>query len=348
MRRRLRIILLTLAACAGAGAVGGAAVVGLGLYNVSASAGHLPGVSWLLHSAFRASVRLRAPAAEEVPDLSDPARAALGAGHYATACAPCHGGPDAAAMATVRHMVPEPPPVAAAVAQWQPRHLHWIVENGVKMTGMPAWPAEERGDEVWAVVAWAEALKRGEAPPLPQTAQGTAPGAGPEARAGYCLACHGAPGGGVPRLDIQEPAVLAAAMRDYRSGTRQSGIMAQAMSFVPPEQDAALAGLLAGTGPERLPRPAPPPEGAGALATRGTRDVPACTACHGPDAEGDRPGRFPALAGQDATFLATELRLWRDGVRKGSPLMRAAARRLTEAQITALAAWYAAREPAAE
>jgi hypothetical protein len=137
----MRRTLLILAALAVAGLAAAVSIVSLGLYNVSARAGHLPGVSWVLHTTFRNAVRLRAPAEDEVPDLSDPALIALGAGHYATACAPCHAGPDDSRTATMRAMLPVPPPIREAVAGWQPSHLHWIVENGVKMTGMPGWPA---------------------------------------------------------------------------------------------------------------------------------------------------------------------------------------------------------------
>ena len=57
----MRAVLLTLAVLAGLGLTGAAAVVTFGLYNVSAQVGHLPGVSWVLHTTFRNSVALRAP-----------------------------------------------------------------------------------------------------------------------------------------------------------------------------------------------------------------------------------------------------------------------------------------------
>ena len=98
----MRRMIQTLAALALLGLLGAAAVVGLGLYNVSAQVGHMPGVSWVLHTTFRNSVKLRATSMEAAPDLSDPDLVALGAGHYATACAPCHASPgtDRSAAAT--------------------------------------------------------------------------------------------------------------------------------------------------------------------------------------------------------------------------------------------------------
>lgn len=332
----------TLAVLAALGAVGGAAVVGLGLYNVSAKVGHYPGVSWVLHTTFKQSVRLRAERPEVMPDLSDPDLIALGARHYATACAPCHSTPGAARTATMRAMVPEPPHIEEAVAHWAPHEMHWIVFNGIKMSGMPAWPAEERPEEVWPVVAYLDAVKSGLTGE--QQARLTAPGDGdgPDGAA-YCNGCHGGIGARVPRLDILGAKYVADTLRDYRTGTRASGIMEQAATVIPEEAVAELAayyggmtssGAASGTGDARGEE----------LATRGTDDVPACSACHGPNAT-EENARFPSLSGQDRGFLVTQLRLWRDGTRGGSELMEKAALDLTDAEIAALADWFSGLTP---
>ena len=341
----MRCVLLTLAALALLGLVAAVSVVGLGLYNVSALAGHLPGVSWMLHTTFRNSVTLRAAATEDMPDLSDPDLIALGAGHYATACAPCHAEPDRHRTATMRAMLPRPPGIRDAVADWNPAELHWIVENGVKMTGMPGWPTGGRADEVWAVVAYLEAVRQRKVPQLP-TPEGDDNTGPPEA--GYCRTCHGGVSHHVPRLDIQQPDYLTEALRDYLTGERPSGIMQQAVTQVPPEALPELAEYFA-TAHEPTAKPAessPPdfPSEGKALATRGTREVPACTACHGPGATLAQT-RSPALAGQNRAFLENQLRLWRDGIRQGSAKMSAAARALTDKDIAVLAEWYASLEP---
>ena len=328
----MRQVLLTLAVLAGLGLSGAVAVVGLGLYNVSAQVGHLPGVSWVLHTTFRNSVKLRAPSMEEAPDLQDPDLIALGAGHFATACAPCHATPDSRRSATMRAMVPAPPRIRDAIKHWQPNHLHWIVENGVKMSGMPAWPATGRGDEVWAVVAYLEALRSDARPEAPATVPETEPQR-------YCATCHGPVDGPVPRLDIQTPAYLEAQLQAYLSGARPSGIMAQAVSLVPRDSLSELARHFA----ETPDRPAPPDldlqavsEGE-ALAQRGTRDVPACLSCH------QNGRRGPSLDGQHRAYLATQLQLWRDGVLDHDRVMHAAAHDLSDADIHALSAYFAGR-----
>ena len=69
---------------------------------------------------------------------------------------------------------------------------------------------------------------------------------------------------------------------------------------------------------------------------------------HGPWPEPlDR--RFPSIAGQYEPYLKTQLTLWRDSQRGGGAaagLMHQAARNLTDQDVDALAAYYAALAPA--
>ena len=330
----MRAVLLTLAALAALGLTGAVAVVWLGLYNVSAVTGHLPGVSWVLHTTFRNSVWLRAPSEETVPELDDKDLIALGAGHYATACVPCHGAPGQEASATMRAMVPAPPHIDEAVAHWEPNELFWIVENGVKMTGMPAWPVGGRDDEVWAVVAYLVSVQEEAAPEL----------AGEDEPEEYCASCHGRVGGQVPRLDILQAEYLEAQLQAYLSGKRPSGIMAQAVTSVPEARLAELARHFAETADEAGDEDVADAELASkgeALAREGTRDVPTCLACHGEREDGERKG--PVLDGQRRGFMEVQLTLWRDGVLEHDPLMRAATRDLSDAEIAALAAYFADR-----
>lgn len=342
-----RTILRMAAALAVAGALFGGAVVTFGLYNVSAKVGHLPGVSWVLNTTFKNAVRLRA-GAEPPEDLSSPGMVALGAGHFDTACKVCHAAPGEERSATTLAMVPQPPHITDAVEDWESDEFHWVVHQGVKMSGMPGWPAE-REDDVWPVVAFLEAVRDMDGAEYERLT----------ARPGdsYCAMCHGEEGVSdnpqVPRLDILSETYIANSLRAYAAGSRDSGIMSQAMSQVP---EAAIPGIA------RSMASAAPGEAGGAgqaeddlvragraLATEGgTREVPACRACHGPWPERLNPA-FPALAGQYAPYLGQQLRLWRDANRGGSAaaeLMHHAARNLTEAEIEALAAYYSALAPA--
>ena len=72
--------------------------------------------------------------------------------------------------------------------------------------------------------------------------------------------------------------------------------------------------------------------------------MPACIGCHGPS-EKPRNPYYPRLNGQYADYLEQQLKLFRQGVRGGGEyehLMRDVAANLTDQQIKALAAYYAA------
>ncbi|WP_126977017.1 c-type cytochrome [Frigidibacter oleivorans] len=351
-------LLRTLVAIAVLAGLVGAAVVFFGLYNTSARSGHWQATNWVLHTTFRNSVRLRAPKAADAPPLTGD-MAELGARHYDTACRMCHAAPGAEASATIERMVPVPPPVARAVAHWEPPQLHWIVHEGVKMSGMPGWPAE-RADEVWAVVAFLDRVPgMTEADYAALTARpGPPPETAEEAAFAYCASCHGTEGrpgnAAIPRLDILGADYLARAVEDYRSGRRPSGIMQQALSVVPEEVLPAVLARFAAVPPVgAAAEPGPGADRGAALARAetGNPEVPACVACHGPVPEGlpAPPPGVPRIAGQSPDYLESQLRLWRDGWRGGGPragLMRQAAQGLNDDQIADLADWFASLDPA--
>jgi hypothetical protein len=70
----------------------------------------------------------------------------------------CHGGPGVERGKWVDGMTPTPPYLLDAARVWSRRDLYWIVGNGVKMTGMPAWRATRPDAEVWDVVGFLEVL----------------------------------------------------------------------------------------------------------------------------------------------------------------------------------------------
>lgn len=352
-----RSVGLTVAVLAVLAILAGAATVAFGLYNVSARLGHITGVGWLLHTTFRNSVDLYTDETREVPDtLGHPGMIALGARHYEAACRTCHAAPGAMRTATARALLPAPPHLEDAVRHWTPREFHWIVHEGVKMSGMPGWPVA-REEEVWPIVAFLLAVRDGMSPfdyeDLTRLQRDDPNGIG------LCRSCHGEDGARpnpfVPRLDIQSESYIATALRAYRDGTRKSGIMQHAASAVPETVLTRAAAEYGKAAPDVAQTPAP----LSALAREG-RDLayanpgnaakgpPACRACHGPWAEPLSP-LFPSLAGQHEPYLATQLRLWRKEMRGGGPaeeLMHEAARGLTDAEIDALAAYYAALPPA--
>ncbi len=352
----MKRVLQTLAVLALMGLLGGAAVVFGGLYNVSSRVGHFPGVPWILHTTFNNSVQSRAPRESAVPDLDAPGMFALGAKHFDGGCKVCHAAPGQERWAIPTVMVPQPPHIRNAVEGWEANELHWIVDEGVKMSGVPYWPAT-RTDDMWPVIAFLKAVPEMTANDYADLTDPVIVPEGAPRSLSYCATCHGIDGRSgnplIPRLDIQPQAYLEQALLAYADGARDSGIMHVAATIVTPTdlmelaawfgaQEATNSPLTDGTSRDLIAQ-------GEALAMQGTQDVPACTACHGPKA-GPRAKDYPRLAGQSAVFLKDQLHLWRDGARGGGTkanLMTKAAQDLSDSDIVALSTWFAA-QPAAD
>jgi len=77
------------------------------------------------------------------------------------------------------------------------------------------------------------------------------------------------------------------------------------------------------------------------------RKVAACSGCHSPTGKGNAPGGFPALAGQHADYIATQLTMFRKGYEDpagrtndgDSKIMRTTAFELSDLEIKAVASY---------
>ena len=347
---------------------GGVAVLGLagillawsGLYNVAASRGHWAIVEWFLAFGMQNSVELRAMSIK-APPLDSPDLIRLGAGHFHSGCAFCHGAPGLAVSPTAQHMLPSPPHLPTSMRPWSAEELFWIIKHGIKYTGMPGWVALEREDEIWAVVAFLTQIAKTDAQTyrnlalasveLPgQTGKELATVESNQQAAGACARCHGAEGAGpmsalVPVLHGQPRAFLIRSLKEYAEGSRRSGIM-QPLAAELGEQDIRrlaeyYARLTSPASQDTVKAESSLVARGAALATKGDagNGVPACSACH------DESGlnEYPRLAGQSAAYMAGQLALWRAGhhtATGASAIMAPIARRLSDEDIAAVTGYY--------
>lgn len=267
-------------------------------------------------------------------------------------------------------MTPAPPKLEDRIEEWKAEELFWIVKHGVKFTGMPAWPAQNRDDEIWSMVAFLEALPEMDASTYRALAFGDTSTSDPQARTLSaqsrsalvdCVRCHGQDGlgsttGAFPRLDIQSGHYLREALFAYASANRSSGIMEHAVSGLTEEDLDALAEYYGSRPIAQLPSTSADQ----ALLRRGEEiailgipdeDVAACSGCHDETLTGNRV-MFPRLAGQYRIYLEQQLRLFanEEETRGGgmfAHLMAQASHDLSESDIKAVAAWYATQAPIA-
>lgn len=349
----LRTLAFAVALVVVAQAVGGFLLAWSGLYNVAASRDHWPITRKFLEFGLRNSIETHSLGIK-APNLDDPDLIRLGAGHFAGACATCHGAPGEPALPTLRRMLPSPPPLHEAVRRWGDAELFWIVRNGLKYTGMPAFIQPRRDDEVWAVVAYLRRLPDLDAERNRELADLRR--AAPPGVPSSCLGCHGAARSSpisrlVPKLEGLSASYIEFSLRSYRSGARPSGVMQQ---FAGPLDDATIGRIAAYYA--ALPRAVTASAAAAAddiergraIAERGlpAEGIPPCLICH----EARARDIFPRLPGQHARYIVNQLELWQKGLRQDTALgqiMAPIARRLTPEQMRSVAAFLETLVPTA-
>lgn len=330
-----------LGAALGAGAL---MIAWSGLYNVAASRDHWLITRKFLEFGLRNSIETQSLGIK-APPLDDADLVRLGAGHFAMGCAGCHGAPGDAGLPVFQRMLPVPPPLTEAVRHWSDAELFWIVQNGLKYTGMPAWIAPRRADEIWAVVAYLRRLPRLGADEYRQLANLDVAAGSADVPA-LCVRCHGDAASEpisarVPRLAGLSASYIVFSLRSYRAGTRSSGIMQAAAGPLDDESIRRIAAYYAAL-PRARRATAPPAE-----IERGRRiaehgipadGIPPCLTCHG----GRARENFPRLAGQHAAYMVGQLELWRQGLRRDTApgqIMAPIAQRLTPEQTRSVAAY---------
>lgn len=169
-----------------------------------------------------------------------------------------------------------------------------------------------------------------------------------------CVSCHGLDGAGnpqagFPRLAGLDAVYMARQIQAYRIGSRNNPIMMPIAKALTPAEADAVAAYYAGLPPPKVPAP----QADAALLKEGEqlaqvgnwdKNIPACVSCHGPGG-GGAGAVFPALAGQHASYTVAQLQAWRSGTRSSDPiqLMKVVAERMSDREIQAAAAYFAAQ-----
>ena len=157
--RTLRTIvtLLMLPALAALGA-GLAVAAGLVDFSASKPPGRLE--ERLATFALDRSIERRAPKGAN-PLARSPEAAAAGLALFRTHCVACHGAPGVDPTEAGASLNPPAPGLTLARVQARSDgELRWIVSNGIRMTGMPAFGASRNDEELWQLVAAIRRLPR--------------------------------------------------------------------------------------------------------------------------------------------------------------------------------------------
>ena len=338
-------------------------VAASGIMPIKASSGHWVITAWLLEFSKQRSVSAHTLGVK-APPLDDPRMVVAGGAYYEIGCRPCHGSPELRQPRIAARMTPPPIYLPPRIAKWEAEELFYMIKHGIKFTGMPAWPAPGRDDEVWTIVAFLKRLPQLEAAEYARVTRGesTDDGIDPPLRAlepksaatrravaENCSRCHGADGmgrdGASPVIAGQKATYIVATLDAYGRGRRHSGMMEPIAAGLSARTISELGDFYAGLAP------ASRSGGSSAAIARGRaialgglpqKKVPPCAECHGPGGHRRNP-IYPDLAGQHADYLIAQLRLFKTGQRGGTHyahLMQHVAPHLSEGQMRDVAAYY--------
>ena len=162
-----------------------------------------------------------------------------------------------------------------------------------------------------------------------------------------CVACHGIDGNSAnpewPSIAGQHESYVARQLRAFRAGERQNPLMSPMAAGLSDEDFADLAAFYSSQ-TARGGEAEPSKLKLGQRIYRAgnmEEQTMACAACHGPTGRGNPLASYPAIQGQHATYVATQLRAYKSGARTNDPnqMMRSVAVRLSDAEIDAVASY---------
>lgn len=165
-----------------------------------------------------------------------------------------------------------------------------------------------------------------------------------------CASCHGAKGegnaaAGFPRLAGLPSPYLLSQLDHFANGSRENAVMTPIGKQLTAAERQSVAdyygslpsarGVAVGNEETLKQRD----KGAWLMVRgRWEDNLPACVQCHGPGGDG-AGAAFPALAGQPAAYIASQLQAFKNGARPGGPLnlMAVIAKKLSDNDIDAVA-----------
>jgi cytochrome c553 len=175
-------------------------------------------------------------------------------------------------------------------------------------------------------------------------------------KAAVCFACHGPNGNSAnpawPTLAGQSALYVAQQLRLFRAHVRDNSVMTPLAASLSDADIDDLAVFFAAQTPTGLEADPSYWKLGQTLYLRGdqSRDIPACTACHGPIGRGNLAGGYPALRAQQSVYTMKQLNDYAQGTRysgataqnHASPngyIMTTIAKRLSPTDIRNLASY---------
>lgn len=134
--------------------------LGLGVYNMAATDKHWNVTEKIIAQVRDSSIAARAQELT-APSLEDAELLSQGAEHYNAMCTICHLAPGIKVTELSAGLYPTPPifhqrePITDQTKKLERAKAYfWVIKNGLKMTGMPAWGLSHDDNEIWGMAAF--------------------------------------------------------------------------------------------------------------------------------------------------------------------------------------------------
>ena len=171
-----------------------------------------------------------------------------------------------------------------------------------------------------------------------------------QTKSAACVACHGIDGNSVDpafaKIAGQHADYTVRHLHLFKSGERENAIMAAQAGLLTDQDMSDVAAYFSGQKVRAGIADEPLVARGQALYRGGSKvGVPSCMGCHGPSGRGNPAAKYPAIAGQHASYSKTQLERFRAGMVYGKDdyvnkqIMSQVAKNLTDADIEALASY---------
>ncbi|MFV2059997.1 MAG: cytochrome c [Gammaproteobacteria bacterium] len=130
-----------------------------GVYNIAANDKHWAITNQLIEILRERSIQVRAEDLVVPDNINDSSRITSAATGYAEMCSTCHLAPGMKITELHEGLYPQPPIFhKTAQGEHKIKDKFWVIKNGIKLTGMPAWHKSHTDDDIWSLVAFISKL----------------------------------------------------------------------------------------------------------------------------------------------------------------------------------------------
>ena len=151
---RSRIIWTTVAS--------GVVLIGIGLMHFSLTALQEPGPleTWIANLGKHSVIRLASRHGIPPPPVDPRASVEAGGTHFGLDCGICHGVDGRAQTPSGQWMYPRAADLTSKrVQSYSDQELFWIINNGIRLSGMPGFGKVESDEHIWDLVHYMRSLK---------------------------------------------------------------------------------------------------------------------------------------------------------------------------------------------